>query len=124
MDNNVPRITQDNLPNDNYFIVRMCIHCQDIKEDIVTPLPMPFPSARLAKAMLQGMIEDAIEEDPSIKIVDGVIHTTDEDGEKHQYVQGVIHITNKIVWRLGDDEQIDSKFNDIIGSLNLDTPTE
>jgi hypothetical protein len=124
MDTNVPKITESNLPDDNYFIVRMCVHCQDIKEEMATPFPMPFPSVRLAKAMMQGMIEDAIEEDPSVKIIDGVVHRTDEDGEKHQYVQAVIHITNKIVWRPGDDEQIDSKFNDIIGAFDLDTPTE
>jgi hypothetical protein len=85
---------------------------------------MPFPSVRLAKAMMQGMIEDAMDEDPLVKNIDGIIHRTDEDGEKHQYVQAVIHITNKIVWRPGDDEQIDSKFKDIIGAFDLDTPTE
>jgi hypothetical protein len=124
MDSNVPKITSSNLPDDNYFIVRMCVHCQDISEDMATPFPMPFPSVRLAKAMMQGMIEDAMDEDPTVKNVDGVLHRTDEDGEKHQYVQAVIHITNKIVWRPGDDEQIESKFNDIISSFGLDNPTE
>jgi hypothetical protein len=120
MDSNVPKITESNLPDDNYFIVRMCVHCQDIKEEMATPFPMPFPSIRLAKAMMLGMTEDAMDEDSSVEVIDGVVHRTDEDGEKHQYVQAIIHITNKIVWRPGDDEQIDSKFNDIINGINLD----
>jgi hypothetical protein len=119
MDSNVPKITSSNLPDDNYFIVRMCVHCQDIKEDMATPVPIPFPSVRLAKAMRQGMLEDAMDDDSTVKVVDGLIHRTDEDGE-HRYVEAIIHITNKIVWRPGDDEQIDSKFNDIISGINLD----
>jgi hypothetical protein len=119
MDSNVPKITSSNLPDDNYFIVRMCVHCQDIKEDMATPVPIPFPSVRLAKAMRQGMLEDAMDDDSTVKVVDGLIHRTDEDGD-HRYVEAIIHITNKIVWRPGDDEQIDSKFNDIINGINLD----
>jgi len=124
MDNNVPKITQDNLPNDSYFIVRMCVHCQDITDTIAVPFHMPFPSVRIAKAMMLGMIEDAIDDDKSVNFTDGVVHMTDDEGEQHKYIQAIIHITNKIVWRPGDDEQIDSKFNDIIGALDLDTPTE
>lgn len=124
MDNNVPKITADNLPNDNYFIVRMCVHCQDIAEDTATPFPMPFPSLRLAKANMLGMIQDAIDDNTAEKFTDGVVYMTDEDGVKHEYVQAIIHITNKIVWRPGDDEQIESKFNDIISVFNLDNPTE
>lgn len=123
MDNNVPKITADNLPDNNYFIVRMCVHCQDIAEDMAAPMPIPFPSLRLAKANLLGMIEDAMDDDKSITFVDGVVTRT-EDGEEHKYVQAIIYVSNKIVWRPGDDEQIDSTFNDIISAINLDNPTE
>jgi hypothetical protein len=124
MDNNVPKITRDNLPDDGYFIVRMCAHCSDITEENATPFPFPFPSIRLAKANMLGMIEDAMEEDKNITFVDGVVTKQDDDGEEHRYIQAIIHVSNKIVWRPGDDEQIDSTFNDIISAINLDNPTE
>jgi hypothetical protein len=125
MDNNIPKITESNLPNQGYFIVKMCIHCEDITQDTATPFPMPFPSLRLAKANLMGMIDDAIDDaEQNVSFKDGIVTIKDNDGEVHQYVQAIIQINNKIVWRPGDDEQVESMFNDIINGIDFNNPTE
>jgi len=125
MSDNIPKLTEANLPDDGYFIVRMCIHCQDMSEDTATPFPMPFPSLRLAKANMLGMIEDAVEDtDQNACYENGIVTMVDDDGEEHRYIQAVIKITNKIVWRPGDDEQLASQFNDIISAIDFDTSTE
>jgi hypothetical protein len=125
MSDNIPKITERNLPGTNYLLIRMCIHCQNIQEDHAVPYPMPFPSVRLAKATMQAMLEDAMDEDSTVTFKDGIVTMVDdEDGQTHQYVQAVIKVTNEIVYRPGDDEQVDATFNDIISGIDFSNPTE
>jgi len=115
-DNNVPKITNKNIPKDAYFVIKMCLGCDDMNE-LATPMEVPFPSLNMAKAVVTAAMEDLVNDGG--KVVDNVAHIVDTDGNSHRYIQAIIKISNEIVWRPGDDEQLNTAFNDIVKDINF-----
>lgn len=116
------RITNDNVPNANYLVVRLCSECmkQEPEACVAAPLPMPFPNLYTAKGFLQGHIESIIngEEDNTTWNENTKTSTfIDEDGDTHIYSYGIIKAGFEVMYNFGDDEAISSQFDDIVKNM-------
>lgn len=115
-------ITPDNVPPTQYLVARLCKDCmeRDPEMSIAAPIPMPFPSVSIAKGFLNGLIESIQNGERENETWDYETNTSlviDEEGEKHVYTYGVIKMHATVAYNFGDDENISSKFDDIVQSL-------
>ena len=122
MSDETPRITEANIPSNGFLIVKLCLLCDDVNNDSAEPFPIPFSTLNMAKAIVKAQMED-IQDDPDGYVKGNVVHVKN-DGKEHQYIQAIVKVTNEVVWRPGEDAQIEAKFNDIINGINLDNTTE
>ena len=130
MDNNIPRITASEINgNLSYYIVKKCLDCTIVNgEDALEVLEMQFPTLESAKAMSQGFLEITLKKHPNAEVKDGVLYLVNAEGDTHRYIQGVITGTPTMAWQSTDEamanQEITSKFNDIMSDVEFDSPTE
>lgn len=130
MDNNIPRITAEEIDNHvAFYIVKKCIDCAIADPDNGTEvLEMQFPTLESAVALLKGFTEVSIAKHKNAEYKDGILYMTDNEGDTHRYIQAVITGKPTIVWQTTDEaianQEIASKFNDIMSGVDLDGTTE
>jgi len=131
MENNIPRITEQDIIDNHtaFYVVKKCLDCAITDPDNGTEvMEMQFPTMESAVALLEGFTKVGVAKHKNAEYKDGILYMTDGEGNSHRYIQAVMTGIPKILWQTTDEaianQEIASKFNDIMNGVELDGPTE